>query len=71
MKINEAMKQLRKLHKEFGEIIDKLEKVDNGDDMGYYEDLLQDIHWSNAMLNNRYKRMEEKIEFNKKRKRRR
>ena len=66
MKINEAMKKLRKLHKEFGDVINKLEKVDNGEDMEFYKDLLQDIHWSNVMLNNRYKRMEEKKEFYKK-----
>ena len=68
MKINTAMKKLKKYHKEFGELINKLEKVDNGEDMEFYKDLLEDIHWSNSMLNIRYKRMEEKKQFNKKRK---
>lgn len=63
MKINTAMKKLRELHSEFGNLIDRLEEVDTGEDMGYYEDLLQDIHWSNVMLSNRYKRMLEKKQF--------
>ena len=60
MKIDTAIKKLRELHLEFGNLIDRLEEVDNGEDMGYYEDLLQDIHWTNVMLSNRYKRMLEK-----------
>ena len=67
MKIDTTIKKLRELHLEFGNLIDRLEEVDNGEDMGYYEDLLQDIHWTNVMLSNRYKRMLEKKQFHEKR----
>ena len=63
MKIDTAIKKLRELHAEFGNLIDRLDEVDNGEDMSYYEDLLQDIHWTNVMLSNRYKRMLEKKQF--------
>lgn len=57
MELNEAFIKLNELHLEFGNLINELEKVDNGEDMDYYDDLTQDIHWNNVMLSNRLKKM--------------
>lgn len=57
MDIDDVMLRLRELHEEFGDLIDKLEEIDTGEDIEYYEDILRDYHWDNVMLKNRFSRI--------------
>ena len=53
--INDVMDNLKQLHLELGHLIQELSKIDNGDDLDYYSDILEDLHWNNVMLSNRFK----------------
>lgn len=66
MDIEEVIFKLSELHMEFGNLIERLSEVDDGEDIEYYNDLLDDIHWNNVMLSNRFKKMSDKKKFNKK-----
>ena len=56
MEIEEVIIKLRETHMEFGNLIDRLEEVDIGENIEEYNDILRDYHWDNRMLSNRFKR---------------
>lgn len=62
--INDVMQNLKKLHLELGHLIQELSKIDDGTDLNYYSDILEDLHWNNVMLSNRFKniKMENNIQ---------
>ena len=56
--INDVMINLKECHLELGHLIQQLSKIDNGDDLEYYSDILEDLHWNNIMLSNRFKNIQ-------------
>lgn len=57
MNIEDVMLRLKELHKEFGELIDDLERIDVGNNIEYYDDILIDYYWNNVMLKNRFNKI--------------